>query len=160
MNAVRYSSISEAVSIRSISIFVQYFSVEFYSCLNFVVLPCGISGKLVNEKYTLGDLGVVPNGTIQLQLQSADPVNHPLQLTRTRQEYYMPDVITVRIHIGLFLFTAIYYFIIVFAISLGRMSVQCSGANDFVHPTAFSHTCSENHLRCQLTRARLNLCAI
>jgi len=66
---------------------------------------CGFLGKLVNEMYTLGDLGVVPNGTIQLQLQSTDPVNHPLQLIRPRQEYHMPDVITVRIHIGLFLFT-------------------------------------------------------
>jgi len=58
------------------------------------------SGKLVNENYSLGDLGVVPNGTIQLQLQSADPVAHPLQLVRPK-EYLMPDVITVRIHIGL-----------------------------------------------------------
>jgi len=57
----------------------------------------------VNENYTLGDLGVVPNGTIQLQLQSTDAVNHPLQLIRPRQEYHMPDVITVRIHIGMFL---------------------------------------------------------
>lgn len=57
----------------------------------------------MNETCSLGDLGVVPNGTIQLQLQSADPVNHPLQLIRPRQEYLMPDVITVRIHIGLFL---------------------------------------------------------
>ena len=57
----------------------------------------------MNENYSLGDLGVVPNGTIQLQLQSADPGTHPLQLIRPRQEYLMPDVITVRIHIGLFL---------------------------------------------------------
>ena len=63
----------------------------------------------MNEKYTLGDLGVVPNGTIQLQLQSVEPANHPLQLIRPRQEYHMPDVITVRIHIGLFLFTTVYY---------------------------------------------------
>ena len=63
----------------------------------------------MNEMYTLGDLGVVLNGTIQLQLQSTDPINHPLQLIRPRQEYHMPDVITVRIHIGLFLFTALCY---------------------------------------------------
>jgi len=56
----------------------------------------------VNDNYSLGDLGVVPNGTIQLQLQSADPVSHPPQLTRPTQEYLMPDVITVRIHIGWF----------------------------------------------------------
>jgi len=61
----------------------------------------------VNENYTLGDLGVVPNGTIQLQLQSTDPVNHPLQLIRPIQEYHMPDVITVRIHIGLFVLTTV-----------------------------------------------------
>jgi len=61
-------------------------------------------GQPVNENYSLRDLGVVPNGTIQLQLQSNDPVNHPLQLIRPMQEYHMPDVITVRIHIGLFPF--------------------------------------------------------
>jgi len=77
----------------------------------------GCSEKLVNENYTLGDLGVVPNGTIQLQLQSTDAVDHPLQLIRPRQEYHMPDVITVRIHIGLStaaVWTLFLFFVIVY----------------------------------------------
>ena len=60
-----------------------------------------LTGKSTSDTSTLGDLGVVPNGTVQLELHSSDPVNHPIKLFRPRQEYHMPDVITVRIHIGL-----------------------------------------------------------
>lgn len=49
---------------------------------------------------TLADLGVGPNGTIQLEMQSADPVNTPIKTYRPRQEYHMPDVITVRVQTG------------------------------------------------------------
>ena len=52
-----------------------------------------------NEK-TLQDLGVGPNGTVQLEMQSADPVNTPIKAFRPRQEYVMPDVITVRVETG------------------------------------------------------------
>ena len=52
---------------------------------------------------TLADLGVGPNGTIQLELQSADPVNTPIKAYRPRQEYHMPDVITVRVQTGLYM---------------------------------------------------------
>jgi len=96
---VRYTCTPKTVNTRA------YVSAShFYSCVLFdgYILFLFL-GKPVNETCSLGDLGVVPNGTIQLQLQSADPVNHPLQLIRPRQEYLMPDVITVRIHIGLFL---------------------------------------------------------
>jgi len=54
-------------------------------------------GKNMNDKTTLADLGVGPNGTVQLEMQSADPVNTPLKSYRPRQEYHMPDVITVRV---------------------------------------------------------------
>ncbi len=49
---------------------------------------------------TLGDLGVGPNGTVQLEIQSSDPVNHPIKPVQKRQEYHMPDVITVRVQTG------------------------------------------------------------
>lgn len=52
-----------------------------------------------NDK-TLQDLGVGPNGTVQLEMQSADPVNTPIKAFRPRQEYVMPDVITVRVETG------------------------------------------------------------
>jgi len=34
---------------------------------------------------------------VQLELQSTDPVNTPIKTYRPKQEYHMPDVITVRI---------------------------------------------------------------
>lgn len=57
-------------------------------------------GKTMTDQTTLADLGVGPNGTIQLELQSADPVNTPIKAYRPRQEYHMPDVITVRVQTG------------------------------------------------------------
>lgn len=56
----------------------------------------------MTDNTTLADLGVGPNGTIQLELQSADPVNTPIKAYRPRQEYHMPDVITVRVQAGLY----------------------------------------------------------
>ena len=49
---------------------------------------------------TLGELGVGPNGTIQLEMQSVDPINTPIKRFKPRQEYHMPDVITVRVPAG------------------------------------------------------------
>ena len=57
-------------------------------------------GKSVDDNTTLADLGVGPNGTVQLEMQSADPVNTPIKTYRPRQEYHMPDVITVRVQTG------------------------------------------------------------
>ena len=54
----------------------------------------------MDNKLTLMELGVGPNGTIQLEMQSADPVNTPIKAIRPRQEYHMPDVITVRVASG------------------------------------------------------------
>ena len=59
-----------------------------------------VIGKTMSDSMTLADLGVGPNGTIQLELQSADPVNTPIKAYRPRQEYHMPDVITVRVQAG------------------------------------------------------------
>ena len=58
------------------------------------------TGKNMDNKLTLMELGVGPNGTIQLEMQSADPVNTPIKAIRPRQEYHMPDVITVRVASG------------------------------------------------------------
>lgn len=54
----------------------------------------------MDDNTTLADLGVGPNGTVQLEMQSADPVNTPIKTYRPRQEYHMPDVITVRVQTG------------------------------------------------------------
>ncbi|XP_059171767.1 IQ and ubiquitin-like domain-containing protein [Physella acuta] len=54
-------------------------------------------GKDLSSTVTLAELGVGPNGTVQLEIQSADPLNAPLKPYRPHQEYHMPDVITVRV---------------------------------------------------------------
>lgn len=73
----------------------QHFSSELKMPVNLIMLM--FDGKTMTDATTLADLGVGPNGTIQLELQSADPVNTPIKAYRPRQEYHMPDVITVRV---------------------------------------------------------------
>ncbi|BFZ10923.1 hypothetical protein BsWGS_13962 [Bradybaena similaris] len=55
------------------------------------------NGAPMPDNTILAQLGVGPNGTVQLEMQSVDPVNIPLKPYRSRQEYHMPDVITVRV---------------------------------------------------------------
>ncbi|XP_025107613.1 IQ and ubiquitin-like domain-containing protein [Pomacea canaliculata] len=54
-------------------------------------------GRAIEDTATLADLGVGPNGTVQIEIQSSDPVNNPIRSYRLHQEYQMPDVITVRV---------------------------------------------------------------
>ncbi|XP_076078527.1 IQ motif and ubiquitin-like domain-containing protein isoform X3 [Mytilus galloprovincialis] len=73
----------------------DHFASELKMQFNMIYLM--FDGKQANDSLTLADLGVGPNGTIQLELQSTDPVNTPIKTYRPKQEYHMPDVITVRI---------------------------------------------------------------
>ncbi|KAL3853468.1 hypothetical protein ACJMK2_017004 [Sinanodonta woodiana] len=73
----------------------DHFSSELKMSVNLILLM--FDGKSMTDTTTLADLGVGPNGTIQLELQSTDPVNTPIKTYRPRQEYHMPDVITVRV---------------------------------------------------------------
>ncbi|WAR27195.1 IQUB-like protein [Mya arenaria] len=73
----------------------QHFSMELKLPVTLIMIM--FDGKTMPDSTTLADLGVGPNGTIQLELQSADPVNTPIKAYRPRQEYHMPDVITVRV---------------------------------------------------------------
>jgi len=57
-------------------------------------------GKGTKDGMTLAELGVGPNGTIRLEMQSADPENQPIKAFKPRQEYTMPDVISVRVSSG------------------------------------------------------------
>jgi len=66
----------------------------------FICIRVSFVGKKIPDDSTLVDLGVHPNGTIQIQLHSNDPINHPIQAFGPQQEYHMPDVITVRISTG------------------------------------------------------------
>ena len=47
-------------------------------------------------------------------MQSADPINTPIKAFRPRQEYVMPDVITVRVETGKFVFVTRDYYKILF----------------------------------------------
>ncbi|KAK7499622.1 hypothetical protein BaRGS_00009274, partial [Batillaria attramentaria] len=73
----------------------QQFAAELKIPANLIMFM--FDGKSMTDKTTLADLGVGPNGTVQLEMQSADPVNNPIRSYRPRQEYQMPDVITVRV---------------------------------------------------------------
>ncbi|ESP01005.1 hypothetical protein LOTGIDRAFT_52457, partial [Lottia gigantea] len=57
-------------------------------------------GKTLPDETILADLGVGPNGTVQLEMQSADPLSTPIKPYKPRQEYHMPDIITVKIEAG------------------------------------------------------------
>ncbi|XP_074644757.1 IQ motif and ubiquitin-like domain-containing protein isoform X2 [Tubulanus polymorphus] len=73
----------------------EHFAAELKVPPSVIMLMFG--GRNMENGITLADLGVGPNGTVQLEMQSADPVNTPIQGYRPRQEYHMPDVISVRV---------------------------------------------------------------
>ena len=54
---------------------------------------------LNDDSLKLSDLGVEPNGIIQLKIASADPTNHPLKSYEPKEKYNSPDVITVHINL-------------------------------------------------------------
>ncbi|XP_002734642.2 IQ motif and ubiquitin-like domain-containing protein [Saccoglossus kowalevskii] len=73
----------------------EHFSVELKMPVDVLVLM--YDGKSMGNDTTLGELGVGPNATVQLEITSADPLNTPLKPLRPKPEYVMPDVITVRV---------------------------------------------------------------
>ncbi|KAL0968081.1 hypothetical protein UPYG_G00262140 [Umbra pygmaea] len=56
-----------------------------------------LSGKMVEDHWSLMDLGLQPHSTIQLEMTSSDPDKHPIRLMKPLQDYNMPDVLTVRV---------------------------------------------------------------
>ncbi|XP_055790599.1 IQ and ubiquitin-like domain-containing protein [Salvelinus fontinalis] len=61
------------------------------------VIQISQRGRMVEDHRTLIELGVQPHGTIQLEMTSSDPENHPIRPVKPQQDYNMPDVITVRV---------------------------------------------------------------
>ena len=57
-------------------------------------------GKLVEDQTVLSDLGVQGGQTVQVEIQSADPVNKPLKYTKVSPTYKLPDKVNVKIEIG------------------------------------------------------------
>ncbi|XP_035283146.1 IQ and ubiquitin-like domain-containing protein isoform X1 [Anguilla anguilla] len=64
------------------------------------IIQVSLDGSAVTDRDTLVDLGVQPHGTIQLEMSSIDPENHPIRPVKLQTEYNMPDVITVRVQAG------------------------------------------------------------
>nr|XP_016849365.1 PREDICTED: IQ and ubiquitin-like domain-containing protein isoform X2 [Anolis carolinensis] len=56
-----------------------------------------VSGRIIENDETLWDLGAQPYGTIQVDMFSLDEENFPIKAYKLLQEYYMPDVITVKV---------------------------------------------------------------
>ncbi|XP_050413811.2 IQ and ubiquitin-like domain-containing protein [Patella vulgata] len=73
----------------------EHFSSELKMPVSTIILM--FDGKVLPDDTILANLGVGPNGTVQLEMQSADPVSTPIKPYRPRQEYHMPDVITVKV---------------------------------------------------------------
>ena len=59
-----------------------------------------LTGVDVGADHTLASIGVGPNGAVQLEISSSDPVNVPLRAPKPKPEYNMPDIITTRIERG------------------------------------------------------------
>ena len=57
-------------------------------------------GKLVEDQTVLSDLGVQGGQTVQVEMQSADPVNKPLKYTNVSPSYKLPDKVNVKVEIG------------------------------------------------------------
>lgn len=56
----------------------------------------------LKDDTTLGEL-VNPNGIIQIEMTSSDPLNAPLKDLKKQEEYQMPDILTVRVQRGKYL---------------------------------------------------------
>ncbi len=52
---------------------------------------------LKEDELVLSDLGVEPNGIIQLKIASIDQNNYPLKSYEPKEKYLSPDVITVNV---------------------------------------------------------------
>ncbi|XP_067420083.1 IQ motif and ubiquitin-like domain-containing protein isoform X3 [Emydura macquarii macquarii] len=61
------------------------------------VLQVVFQGRLIEDRETLMNIGVMPHGTIQLEMFSLNPEQYPIKAIKLKQDYNMPDVITVRV---------------------------------------------------------------
>ena len=64
-------------------------------------------GKLVEDQTVLSDLGVQGGQTVQVEIQSADPVNKPLKYTKVSPTYKLPDKVNVKVEIGKYIYVTI-----------------------------------------------------
>lgn len=57
-------------------------------------------GKMVEDHVVLSDLGVQSGQTIEVEIQSSDPVTTPLQYRQASPEYKLPDKVNVKVEVG------------------------------------------------------------
>ncbi|CAF0991558.1 unnamed protein product [Didymodactylos carnosus] len=67
--------------------------------MNADILEISHKGVPLKPNLNLSEIDVEPNTTVNLELRSKDP-NEPLRQYKPRQDYSMPDVITVRLEEG------------------------------------------------------------
>ena len=69
---------------------------------DFINMPlyCLRKGKLVEDQTVLSDLGVQGGQTVEVEIQSADPVSKPLMCTKVSPTYKLPDKVSVKVEIG------------------------------------------------------------
>lgn len=57
---------------------------------------------MVEDHTVLSDLGVQAGQTVEVEIQSSDPINTPLQYKQSSPMYKLPDKINVRVEVGKF----------------------------------------------------------
>lgn len=55
---------------------------------------------MVEDHTVLSDLGVQSGQTVQVEIQSADPVNRPLHYRQASPAYKLPDKVNVKVEVG------------------------------------------------------------
>lgn len=63
-------------------------------------LTDSLQGKMVEDHTVLSDLGVQVGQTVEVEIQSSDPVNTPLQYRQSLPMYKLPDKIKVKVEVG------------------------------------------------------------
>ena len=59
-----------------------------------------IEGKMVEDHTVLSDLGVQSGQTVQVEIQSADPINRPFHYKQVSPAYKLPDKVNVKVEVG------------------------------------------------------------
>ncbi|KAF7246473.1 IQ and ubiquitin-like domain-containing protein [Varanus komodoensis] len=80
---------------RTVEQIKKYFATRLQMPLN--VLQFMLLGRIVDNSETLWNLGAQPNGTIQVDMFSLDEETFPIKAAKLLHEFYMADVITVRV---------------------------------------------------------------
>uniref|UniRef100_A0A3P8UIV3 IQ motif and ubiquitin domain containing n=1 Tax=Cynoglossus semilaevis TaxID=244447 RepID=A0A3P8UIV3_CYNSE len=61
------------------------------------VLQISLDGKVLQDQWSLMELGVRPHSSTRLEMSSTDPTSHPLRPLHPPEQDNMPDFITVRV---------------------------------------------------------------